>query len=273
MSRPFHDFEQAQWQRAVEPYDAHWSRLTGQAVPAMLSCLGAGPGTRLLDLASGPGHLAQRAAELGAEVVGVDFAPSMVARARSLHPGLRFEEGDAEQLGFPARSFQAVAMNFGILHLDRPHDALGEARRVLEPGGRFGFTAWAGPAEAAGFATVLRAVERHGGQVELPEGPDFFAFGEPGRCLEALRAAGFAEAQVERLDLRWRLDAPGDFFAAFYGGTARTGALLRGQDGQALEHISAAVAEAVAAFSSPRGGIEVPMPALLAYAEKPWASL
>ncbi|MBO0682093.1 MAG: methyltransferase domain-containing protein [Candidatus Dormibacteraeota bacterium] len=269
MSTPFHDFEQAQWQRAVEPYDTHWSRLTGQAIPAILRCLGVGPGSRLLDLASGPGHLAQRAAELGAEVVGVDFAPSMVARARSLHPGLRFEEGDAERLEFPARSFQAVAMNFGILHLDRPHDALREAQRVLQPGGRFGLTAWAGPGEAAGFATVLRAVERHGLPVELPKGPDFFAFGDPERCVEALRAAGFDAAQVERLDLRWRLESPADFFDAFYGGTARTGALLRGQDDEARGRISAAVAEAVAAFSSEEGGIEVPMPALLAHGQRP----
>ena len=43
----------------------------------------------------------------------------------------RFQEGDAESLAFPDESFDAVAINFGVLHLARPDAALSEACRVL----------------------------------------------------------------------------------------------------------------------------------------------
>jgi SAM-dependent methyltransferase len=260
----FHDFERAQWEGAVEAYHAGWGRLTAQAIPAALDVLEVAAGTRLLDVATGPGYLAAAAAARGADATGLDFSSAMVARARALHPAVAFDEGDAEDLAFGDGSFDAVAMNFGILHLARPEAAIAEAGRVLRPGGRYGFTAWADPGLAAGFALVLDAVRRCGRPVTLPAGPDFFRFSEPAECTSALRTAGFAGVDVVRLDLRWRLDSAEDLFRAFHLGTARTGALLRGQDGEARGRIAAAVREAAGAYHTPDGGVEVPMPALLA---------
>jgi ubiquinone/menaquinone biosynthesis C-methylase UbiE len=264
----FRHFEKAQWQRAAEPYDLHWSRLTGQAVPALLASLGLAPGAQLLDVACGPGHLAAAAAGQGAEVVAADFAAAMLARARALHAGLRLVRGDAERLPFASSSFEAVAMNFGILHLEAPEHAIEEAHRVLSPGGRVGFTAWR-PDEGGVFASVLEAVRRHGRPVELPAGPAFFGFGDPAQCSAALERAGFREVATRPLDLRWRLESPDDLFWAFHRGTARTGALLRGQDGEARDRIAEAVRDAAAGFAAPEGWVEVPMPALLAHARKP----
>jgi SAM-dependent methyltransferase len=263
----FHEFEHAQWQRAAEPYDLHWSRLTGQAVPAVLAALELVPGMRLLDLACGPGHLAAAAAGGGDDVVAVDFAAAMLARARALHAGLRLVRGDAERLPFVSSSFDAVAMNFGILHLEAPERAIEEAHRVLSPGGRVAFTAWR-PDEGGVFASVLEAVRCHGRPVELPAGPAFFGFGDPAQCSAALGRAGFREVATRPLDLRWRLESRDDLFWAFHRGTARTGALLRGQDGGARDRIAEAVREAASGFAHPEGGVEVPMPALLALARK-----
>jgi len=158
----FHDFEHEQWQGAVDAYHAGWGGLTTQTIPAVLDALGVAAGTRLLDVASGPGYLAAAAAACGAGAVGLDFSAAMVARARALHPAVAFQEGDAVRLPFPGAEFDAVAMNFGILHLGRPEAAIAEAARVLRPGGRYGFTAWADPGRAAGFALVLDAVRRCG---------------------------------------------------------------------------------------------------------------
>jgi SAM-dependent methyltransferase len=260
----FHDFEHAQWEGAVEAYHAGWGRLTAQAIPAVLDVLEVAAGTRLLDVASGPGYLAAGAAARGADVAGLDFSSAMVARARALHPAVAFHEGDAEDLPFGDASFDAVAMNFGILHLARPEAAIAEAGRVLRRGGRYAFAAWADPGRAAGFALVLDAVRRCGRPVTLPAGPDFFRFSEPAECASALEEAGFASVGVQRLDLRWRLDSPDDLFRAFHLGTARTGALLRGQDDEALARMAAAVREAAGPYRTPDGGVEVPMPALLA---------
>jgi len=202
-------------------------------------------------------------------VVGLDFSAAMVDRARALHPPVPFREGDAEDLPFEDATFDAVAMNFGVLHLARPEAAIAEAGRVLRPGGRYGFTAWADPGRAAGFALVLDAVRRCGRPVDLPAGPDFFRFSDPAACEAALRAAGFGDVHVQRLDLRWRLDSLEDLFRAFHLGTARTGALLRGQDAEALARIAAAVRSAGAPYRRQNGGVEVPMPALLASGCRP----
>ena len=143
-------------------------------------------------------------------------------------------------------------------------------RALLRPGGRYGFTAWADASRALGFALVLEAVKRHGRPVTLPPGPDFFRFSEAAECTAVLEAAGFVGASVRHLDLRWRLESPDDLFPAFHLGTARTGALLRGQDEAARAEIAAALGTAAAErFGTPDGGLEVPMPALLATAMKP----
>lgn len=264
MTGAFHDFEHEQWQGAVDAYHEGWGGLTTQAIGAVLDAVGAKAGTRLLDAASGPGYLAAAGAARGADALGLDFSAAMVATARALHPCVAFQEGDAEELPFAAASFDAAAMNFGILHLARPEAAIAEAGRVLRPGGRYGFTAWADPGRAHGFALVLAAARRCGAPVALPAGPDFFRFSDPAECTAALGAAGFVDAGVERLELAWRLDSPDDLFRAFHLGTARTGALLRGQQGEALARIADAVRTAAAPYCRPHGGIEVPMPALLA---------
>src|SRR5207247_2111000 len=76
-------------------------------------------GVRLLDVACGPGFITAAAAARGADPIGLDFSPAMIALARRLHPSIAFRDGDAEALPFDDRSFDAVVMNFGLLHLAR----------------------------------------------------------------------------------------------------------------------------------------------------------
>ena len=110
----FHDFEQAGWERAADHYGDAFGSLTSQTIPALLRAAGVGKGTRLLDVASGPGYVAAAAAGLGASVVGVDLSSEMVALAGGRYPGLEFMEGDAEALPFPDRSFAAVELNLFV---------------------------------------------------------------------------------------------------------------------------------------------------------------
>ncbi|MFM0140207.1 class I SAM-dependent methyltransferase [Caballeronia grimmiae] len=64
-------------------------------VTPLLGALGVRAGTKLLDVACGPGYLGATAASLAAEVIGIDFAPNRVELAKELHPSVRFEVGDA----------------------------------------------------------------------------------------------------------------------------------------------------------------------------------
>ena len=257
----FREFEHAGWEQLPQRYHDAWGSLTSQAIDPLLDAAGVGRNTRLLDVASGPGYVAGAAAARGANVVGVDFSAAMVEQARRRYPKVRFQEGDAEELPFPDATLDAVTMNFGMLHLGRPEQAMREARRVLKPGGRFAFTVWAKPEEARAFGIVLGAIRRHGNpDAPIPAGPPFFRFSEEAECRRALLEAGFAAPQFRKIPQTWRFDSPQDLWAFMYGSTVRTGALLRAQTPQALEAIRAEVVAAAAK--------EIPMPAVLASATK-----
>ena len=265
----FRDFEHAGWEVNVSEYEDAFARLTRQAIGPLLDAVDLRHGIWLLDIATGPGYVAAAAAARGARVVGIDFSAPMVARARELNPAIEFQEGDAEELSFPDASFDAVVMNFGILHLARPERAMTQAARVLKPGGRFAFTAWAKPEEAVGFGMILNAIQSHGNlEVPLPQGPPFFRFSDQAECDRTLREAGFLDVKVTRIPQVWRFNAPDEPLEAFYNGGVRIKAILRAQSGEALEAIQLAVREAAKKFIR-HDVIEIPMPAVLVSALKP----
>jgi SAM-dependent methyltransferase len=262
---PFHDFEQAGWQRAAEHYGDAFGGLTAQTADALLDAAGVSSGARVLDVATGPGFIAAAAAGRGAQVTGLDFSPAMIALARTRQPAIDFREGDAEALPFDAARFDAVVMNFGMLHLARPDAAIAEAHRVLRPGGRFAFTVWGAPEQALGFGLIVRAVEQYGEpDVGLPEGPPFFQFSDAVACRRTLDAAGFSDVDVVTLALTWVMKSPDAVFAAVSRGGVRTAAVLRAQTPDALEQIRASVRRGVEAYGTADGTFAIPMLVVLA---------
>lgn len=259
----FHSFEQSGWQRAAGRYEDAFGGLTSQTIPRLLAAANVSSGTRLLDVASGPGYVAAAAAAVGASAVGVDFSSEMVRLAANRYPGVRFQEGDAEALAFPDESFDAVTLNFGVLHLARPDAALAEARRVLVPGGRCALTVWAKPEVSVGFGIVLRAIEAHGRMdVPLPEGPPFFRFSDPEEAARSLLAAGFGRPHVEQIPLAWRLESVDGLYDAFIEGAVRTAALLKAQTPEATAAIRRAIVDSLGPYQR-GGGFELPMAAVL----------
>lgn len=265
----FKEFEHEGWEHAVSVYSSHFGPLTQQVVSPLLDQVAAGPGQRLLDVASGPGYVAARAWERGCTVCGLDISEAMVAEARALHPrGIAFAVGDAEALPFRDGEFDVVTMNFGILHLAQPEKAAREAGRVLKPGGRFGFTVWSPPAESIGFQLVLRAIETHGSPaVRLPQGPPFFRYSTREQGIGLLTDAGLENPAAHLLPLRWKLFRAEALFEAFYAGTARTGGNLRAQPEENRRRIEEAVRAATKTYERD-GALELPMSAWLYVGEK-----
>jgi SAM-dependent methyltransferase len=245
----FWEFERSGWERAAPFYEECWTD-TGLFVEPLLEAAGVRTGSRLLDVACGPGYVSEAAAARGAEPVGLDVAPAMVERARARCPGFEFVEGDAQRLPFQAASFDAVTMNFGILHLSQPETALTEARRVLVPGGRFAFTAWV--AEGNAVAEIVdTAVAAHAVPVQLPEGPPFYRFADPDECRRALADAGFDvdSFRADTVTALWRAPTAELLFEAELHAGVRTSAVLRAQPPERLEAIRTAMAEGVRRYA------------------------
>ncbi len=101
------------------------------------------PGTAILDLACGHGRIANRLAERGARVTGLDRTRGFLehARADAARRGVAvdYREGDMRDLPFPEASFDRVVSwfsSFGYFTDAENREVLRGARRVLRPGGR-----------------------------------------------------------------------------------------------------------------------------------------
>jgi 2-polyprenyl-6-hydroxyphenyl methylase/3-demethylubiquinone-9 3-methyltransferase len=110
----------------------------------MTDTLGIDPaGTRVLDVGSGGGLLAEEFAALGCRVTGVDPSSKSVAaaRAHAANSGLEIEyvEGSGEALPFETGSFDVVYCCDVLEHVDDVGKTIAEIARVLKPGGAFLF--------------------------------------------------------------------------------------------------------------------------------------
>jgi SAM-dependent methyltransferase len=262
-------FERDGWARAAEPFHRLWGPLTRQSAEPLLDAAGVGPGSRVLDVASGAGYLSAAAAARGAEATGLDFAPEQVALAGRNFPGVRFREGDAEDLPFGAGQFDAVVIGYGVNHLPHPERGIAEAFRVLRRGGRLAFTVWAPPQPGEGFGIVLGAIAEHGDPgVMLPPAPPYFRFADPAEVHPVLLAAGFREPQTRLVPQAWQHDTPDRLFEAFGEGAVRATEMLRSQPEAARERIRTAVRSAVEPLRH-GDGYRIPVPAALSSARKP----
>jgi ubiquinone/menaquinone biosynthesis C-methylase UbiE len=267
----FGAFEHAAWMRQAKGYERHFENLVQQAVEPLLDAAAVRAGSDVLDAACGPGFVTGAAIRRGANAIGVDFSEEMLRISRARHPWARFERGDAEDLPFPDASFDAVAINFGILHFPQPRRALREAFRVLRPGGSLAFTDWAAPGpDNIAYAIVLSAMDRHAAPFRLPPGPPLFQFAREAVCREALAEAGFDTPSVDTrlLCLTWRQATADGLVSAFRDGSARLGARLKAQPAERLAAIRDAVAQRSLTYWT-ADGFAIPTGIALTRARKP----
>ena len=113
----FREFERRGHGHAARACGDFFGPVTVGTIEALLDAAAVGHGTRVLDVASGPGVVAAAAAARGAVVVGVDLSAQMVAVAHARHP---------EPLPFDEASLDAVVCNFGVGHFPRPERVAAE---------------------------------------------------------------------------------------------------------------------------------------------------
>lgn len=121
----------------TKPHNAYYER------PATLSLLPDVRGWRVLDAACGPGVYAEWLLARGAEVLGVDASPKMLALARQrLGPDVELRQADLGQpLDFlESASFDVVLSPLTLDYIEDWHSTFAEFYRVLRPGGYFVFS-------------------------------------------------------------------------------------------------------------------------------------
>jgi len=111
-----------------------------------------GAGTRVADFCAGLGGPARYLAHrYGAVVTGIELTPARVAGAADLtrivglEGKVRVIEGDVMQVPLADASIDVVISQEAFLHVPDVPRALGEAHRILKPGGRIAFTTWIVP--------------------------------------------------------------------------------------------------------------------------------
>jgi SAM-dependent methyltransferase len=148
------------------------------------------PGERILDVGCGTGVASAAAHAAGAQVVGLDGAPGMIAIARRDVPGVDFRVGDFNALPFEDAAFDAVISSHALLFADDPVAALREWRRVCRPGGRLSLSV-PGPADLTPSAIYADVYRRHG--VETT-----FAYPPVTAPADWAREAGWTDAAVDQ---------------------------------------------------------------------------
>jgi SAM-dependent methyltransferase len=256
----FDQFEAAGWDRQAAAYERSFVPLTSHAVQPLLDAAGVGSGTRVLDLGCGPGHVAAACAARGADVTGLDVAPQMVAIAGRRHPGIRFEQADAQRLPFPDSSVDAVVGNFVVLHFGRPERVAGEAVRVLAPGGRLALSTWDTPKHCRLIGVLTDAVGEVGAPPppELPDGPPFFRFAEEDEFSRLLTGAGLTDVRVRTIAFGYPVSTAAVLWDWLIGGTVRTAPLVLCQPEAVQARIRAAFERRAAEYATP-DGLDLPV--------------
>jgi enediyne biosynthesis protein CalE5 len=164
------------------------------------------PGARVLDVACGAGYPALAAAARvrpGGSVVASDIAPEMMAVTSSAAAAAGLDNiecrtMDAEALAIDDASIDAVTNAYGLMFCPDPRRAIGEAHRVLKPGGRIAVVTWDELSRSSFFHVILPVGAKHLSLAPpAPGAPEPFRFAVPGEVELLLRDAGFVDVRVE----------------------------------------------------------------------------
>jgi len=175
------------------------------------------PGARVLDVATGTGHVALAAARRFCDVTGIDYVPALVETAQRRAAvetlDIDFQVADAENLPFEDNSFDYVFSAIGVMFTADHQRAADELVRVCRPGGRIAVASWT----PTGFlGHVLKTVARHAPPPPGAQPPTRWGAEETVRSLLGDRVS------LTTTTVTQRFPSPeffADFFLTHYGPT------------------------------------------------------
>lgn len=210
-----------------------------------------GSETRLLDAGCGAGMALRLAADLGAEVAGIDASAGLLEVARDRLPAARLEHGDLELLPFEDDSFDVVTGFNSFQFAANPVAALQEARRVTRPGGKLFVMTWGEPGSMEVTALVAALKPLLPPMPANASGP--FAMSEPGKLEELAESAGLTPIEVFDVDSPWSYPD----LATAQKGLGSSGVAVKAAETSGRDALDAAHAAALAPFRQPDGGYRI----------------
>jgi len=189
--------------------DPRWRRF-------LVSRVEAGPGERVLDVATGTAAVARELVrQKGCSVVGLDQSPDMLAEARRrVNGNIELVEGSADSLPFANGEFDGLTFTYLLRYVDDPQATLRELARVVRPGGTIAGLEFGVPgglwrplwelhvrAGLPAAGAVIGGGWRDVGSFLGPSIRGHYARWPLPRLLDAWREAGIEQVQARRLSL------------------------------------------------------------------------
>jgi SAM-dependent methyltransferase len=210
---------------------------------------------RVLDVATGSGNAALAAARRSCEVVGIDYVPSLLdrARERAIAEGVQaqFEDGDAEAIPFENDSFDVVASVFGSMFAPNQEAAAAELARVARSGGKIGLVAHT---PEGYIGNLFKVIGKH---VPPPTGLRSPILWGTEERLRDLFGDAIAELRLEKRHMTFRYRSPQtwvDYWRRYYGPTLKAFEAV-GEEGRAA--LEADLLENIARFNRADDGTMV----------------
>lgn len=212
------------WNLVACGYSETTMRVLAQYAQEAVVCANLKPGGDVLDVACGPGTLALMVAKEAKSVHGIDFSGEMISifRQKAASAGLNniwFHHGDAQELPYPDRTFDAAFSIFGLMFFPDRRKGFAEIHRTLKPGGSVCVTSWGpvdrSPAMSAMFG-ALRAIKPDLPEprqaVESLENPDVFK--------RELQDSGFRNVEVKCVTKPFPVESIDTFWEDMVRGSA-----------------------------------------------------
>ena len=258
------------WNLVAADYAAEIVPMFERYADVALDLAEVGPTDRILDVATGPGTLALRAAARVKHVTAVDFSPPMIERLRerAASEGIANVEasvGDGHALMIASDAMDAVFSMFGLfLFADRAR-GFGEIHRVLRPERRAVVASWSPMEKIPAFAILFGALREL--MPGLPFGQGAAPLGSPDAIHQEMGSAGFARVDVQPVTFASTAPSLAEFWASLVRTMAPL-ALLKSKLGpDKWDPLGSSIYQALEAKLGP-GAIPLEMEALLGVGTK-----
>lgn len=194
------------WVETQELLDQIFKPLEDLLVEAVF----AGSGRRVLDVGCGTGSTTLAVARLlGAKghCIGIDISEPMItaarARAERESTPASFIYANAQDHAFEPASFDMIISRFGVMFFDDFARAFANLRRAAKDDAELRFIAWRSPSENPFMTTAERAAAPLLSNLPArrPDAPGQFAFADPHRVHRILEESGWAEIDIQPIDV------------------------------------------------------------------------